>query len=298
MAGLGVSWAASAFEPPLPPDDPEFFEKLSRYHTEADAHIEENYGDCTLGFECSASLFANSSSKIDLSCGLSLGGGGSGGGNIDEHLSLLSQDFHDVIDHIGWERDGIEFCSLVTTSHVRSAESGPNTLLITINCWWFDDQKETIVLNSTIADRSLDSLADEASHAILGVVTQINPMTQNLTGDNRTVFTNVVIAVNENLKGTYYEAPLITIRFEGGETEDLIAINKDAPRFEVGESIFVLVNEPEPGGIHDDNYSLVGLYQGKYKIEKSGFAENRDYDRRSSLEEMCVLFGVDPIDDR
>ena len=103
-------------------------------------------------------------------------------------------------------------------------------------------------------------LADEASHAILGVVTQINPMPQNLTGSNRTVFTDVVIAVNENLKGTY-EASLITIRFEGGETEDMIVVNKDAPLFELGESIFVLVKEPEPGDGHGDNYTLVGLYQ-------------------------------------
>lgn len=293
LAGLGVSWAASAFEPPLPPDDPEFFEKMNRY-IEADAHIEADYGDCKLGFEHNASFLVNGSSNIALSCGFDLGGGASGGG-ADEHPSLLSRDFHRGFDHIKWERDGIEFCSLETTSHVRSAENGPNTLLITINCWWFDDQKETIVLNSTLADRQLDSLADEASHVILGVVTQINPMLQNLTGSNRTVFTDVVIAVNENLKGTY-EAPLITIRFEGGEAEDLIVVNKDAPRFEVGESIFVLVKAPEPGGIHDDTYSLVGLYQGKYTIGKGGFAENRDYDRSSSLENLRALFGTDPID--
>ena len=285
LAGLGAGWAASAFEPPIPPlpfDDPELFETMSRYHTEADAHIEADYGDCTLGFEHGSHFIANGSSNIALNCGFRLGGGASGGGGDDLHPSLLSKDFHSDVDHIKWERDGIEFCSLETTSHVRSADNGPNTLLITINCWWFDDQKETIILNSTLADRPLESLADEASHAILGVVTQINPTSQNLTGYNRTVFTDVAIAVNENLKGTY-EAPIITVRFEGGETQDLMVINKDAPRFKVGESVFVLVNEPEPDGIHGDRYSLAGLYQGKYTIEKSGFAENRDYNRSSSL---------------
>lgn len=280
LTGLGIGWAASAFEIP----DEDYIEKMRLYQSMANAHIEGNYADCTLGFEQSDARSADTSSSIDLSCGINLGsGGGLGGTNGDVNPSLLSPNFRGDSNHIQWERDKIEFCSLETASHTRSADIGPNTLLITINCWWFDDQKETIVLNSTISDLALISLADEASYAILGVVTQINPIPYNLTEYNQTVFTDVTIAVNENLKGTY-DDPLITIRFEGGETQDLIVINEDAPRFEVGESVFVLLKES------DNTYALAGLYLGKYTIGNDGFATNRDYDRNISLEELRAIF--------
>ena len=280
MAGLGVGWAAPQFEPPLLPDGLDL-EEMSLYQAEAGAHIEADYGDCTLGFEHGAFSFVNGSSNISLDCRFPLGGGASGSGS-DEYPSLLSRDFDDGSDYIRWERDGIEFCSLETTSHVRPPESGPNTLLITVNCWWFDEIKETVFLNSTLPDMPLSSLVNEADHVILGVVTQINA--HSTAGANRTVFTDVVIAVNENLKGTYGN-PLLTVRFEGGEAEDLIVINEDAPEFEVGESVFVLVAEPDNG----DNYTIVGLSQGKYQIGKDGLAENKDHYKISTLDELRLV---------
>ena len=216
-----------------------------------------------------------------MDCRFPLGGGASGSGS-DEYPSLLSRNFDDDSDYVKWKRDGIGFCSLETNSHVRPPENGPNTLLITINCWWFDDIKETVFLNFTLPDMPLGSLVNEADHAILGVVTQIN--TQNTTGANRTVFIDVVIAVNENLKGTYGDL-LITVRFEGGEVEDLIVINEDAPEFEVDESVFVLVVEPDNG----DNYTIVGLAQGKYEIGRDGIAENKDHYKVSTLDESRAV---------
>lgn len=159
---------------------------------------------------CARLSFVNGSSNIALDCGFDLGCGSSGSG-FDENPSLLSRDFHDDPGYIKWEQDGIEFCSLETASHVRAPENGLNTLLITVNCWWFDEMKETVFLNSTLPDMPLSSLANEASHAVLGVVTQINTIQQSTTGANQTVFTDVVIAVNENFKGTD-GGPLITVR--------------------------------------------------------------------------------------
>ena len=277
LAGLGVGLAASA--PPLLPPS-QYLENLERYITVADGHIEAEYVDCTLGFEHSK-FDHTGSTNIGLDCGFTAGSGGGRSGSVEEHPSLLAYE-HDYVD---WERYGIESCTLQTNSQVRAAESGPNTLLITINCWWYDDTKETVVLNSTLTDRQLRSLIHEASHVILGVVTQVNPVQVAAEGD-QAVFTDVVIAVNEDMKGTYQDT-LITIWIEGGETDQLLVINEDAPEFKVGERVVVFVKELD--GVHGGNYTLEGLSQGKYGLGPYDRAENKDPTKHTSLDELRAM---------
>ena len=309
MMILGVGWAEHI---PIPEDaDEQYLDYLNQatYRPEATGETESEYGDCTFRYE-TGSLIPGDGGKTDISmdCGLRHGGGGGGGG--DERLfNLLRPDFERHRDSIAWEQTGIEFCAIQTVNHARFPGHGPSTLSINIDCWWMDD---ITTLNATGDDRPVEELAAESAHAILGVVIQTDAIPYNITMANatsvngteiirETIFTEVTVAVNEGLRGTY-DDKLIMFRFEGGSIGDTKVINPIAPEFELGEHVLVLVGEPDPDGYHP----IVGQVNGKYSITEDMFAivgyhdrygpfDTTD-DRSSTLDELRELFQDVPFD--
>ena len=233
----------------------------------------------------------NASIDISIDCAASYGGGGSGG-NDDELYNVLAPNFHGGPDNtITWKQDGVDICDVQTTNNARYPGHGPSTLLIVISCSWEND---IITVNSTSDDRPVEELAADATHAVLGVVTQIESVPYNVTAVNatepirETVFTEVTLVVNEDLKGAY-NATLMTLRFEGGIVDNLRVVDTEAPRFELGEYVFVLVGQPDENG----RYQVVGQANGKYQIATGGFARTDDYERFTTVDELRALFGDD-----
>lgn len=311
LAGLGMVWAEHV---PIPDDLPEqllgheLFEVENSAAPEVSADTETEYGDCTVSFTQTPGSFggvwrSGGSADISLDCNRGYGSGASGGGYDGQMLfNPLSRDFDGDAESIIWEQGGVEFCDLQTTSYSRYPGHGPNTLLITINCWWDEEGVEIITLNATRDDRPLEELATEATHAILGVVAQIDVVPYNVTSANatsanvtepvqRTVFTEVVVVVREDLRGTY-NSTLMTLQFEGGTTDDLWIINDKAPAFSFGENVFVMAGQPDENG----HYPIVGMSNGKYKIFENGSAESGDYERFTTVDELRALFEYEPAD--
>ena len=288
LGGLALGWAA---EPPVqPPADPDYYEDRDRYESFSNSHIDREYGDCSLGIEAVGDFAHNSTASIDLACNHYLGGGSGGGGSDDRlgYPSLLHFDPVRIGDYTSWSQAGIESCTMQAFNLLRHQENGPSTISIVINCWWFEDQKRTLV-ESTPPDATPEFLANSTRHALLGVVTQVNPVPvqYNETGAPQ-VFTDVVIAVNEDLKGEYRD-PLITVRVDGGETDTEIVIYESAPKFKVGERVFVFVGDKDPDGAYGDNYHVAGQYQGKYTVTESGLAVNRDHGRILTLDDLRAI---------
>lgn len=297
VAGLGVSWAEHQ---PVPEDLSEeelkFFEQRTAM-PDASGHIDGEYGNCLLGFVSSSAFGQNATVDISMDCKLGYGGGGGGGGD-ERFYNLLIPNFHGPPrDSLVWEQDGVEYCDLQTTNKARYPGHGPTTLTIVINCWWED---EATILNATMDDRPIEELAAEATHAVFGVVTQVDTVLHNTTAINattingtaingtepvrETVFTEVTIVVNEDLKGVY-NATLMTLRFEGGVVDNLRIINPTAPQFELGEYVFVLVGEPDGDGY----YPIIGQINGKYVIEGGG-ARTDQYERFTTVDALRALF--------
>ena len=306
---LGVGWAEHV---PVPEDaDEQYLDFLNQatYRPEATGETEGEYGDCTFRYATSSpSPGRGGKTDISMDCGLGYGGGGGGGGD-ERFFNLLKPDFESHRDSITWEQTGIEFCSIQTVNHARFPGHGPSTLSINIDCWWMDN---ITTLNATEDDRPVEELAAESAHAILGVVIQTNAIPYNITMANvtsvngteiirETIFTEVTVAVNEDLRGTY-DDKLITFRFEGGSIDDTKVINPNAPTFELGEQVLVLVGEPDPDGYHP----IVGQVNGKYSITENMLAIVGYHDRygpfdvaddrSSTLDELRELFKDVPPD--
>ena len=289
LGGLALSWAIGPDLSALP-DDPEHFEKMKSYQSFSDSHRDGEYGDCTLGIEASSGFGTNATTHIDLKCNYYLGGGGGGGSSGEEYgyPSLHNFDHTHIGDYTNWEQDGIESCTMQAHNFLRHQENGPSTISVLINCWWFED-RERITIESSLPDFTPEFLANSSRHALLGVVTQINPVpVQYDEAGMQQVFTDVVIAVNEDLKGEYQD-PLITIRVDGGETDIEIVVHESAPVFKVGEMVLIFVGDKEPDSIYGDNYYVAGQYQGKYSIQESGFAANKDPNRNTTMDELRAV---------
>ncbi|MCE2508839.1 MAG: hypothetical protein J4G04_06035 [Nitrosopumilaceae archaeon] len=296
--GLGVGWAEHQPVPEgLGEEELEFFGQRTVI-PDASGHIDGEYGDCLLGFVSSSGFGQNATVDISMDCKFGYSGGGGGGGDDRFSYNLLRPSFYGhPRGSFAWEQGSVEYCDLQTTNKARYPGHGPTTLTIVINCWWED---KATILNATMDDRPVEELAAEATHAVFGVVTQIDTVLHNATATSittingtaingtepvrKTVFTEVTIVVNEDLKGAY-NATLMTLRFEGGVVDNLRIINPAAPQFELGEYVFVLAGEPDGDGYHP----IIGQINGKYTIEGEG-ARTVHYERFTTVDALRTLF--------
>ena len=148
---------------------------------------------------------------------------------------------------------------------------------------------EVVTLSGALPDFPVSYLAEETTYAIKGTVIQIKsvPVQYDVAGMPN-VFTDVVIAVEKDLKGLYVE-DTITVRVDGGQADGYTVVSEIAPEFEVGEEIFIFVGDKENDSIYGDNYYVAGLQHGKYNLDVDGKAKNKDPARDISEDELKEL---------
>ena len=143
------------------------------------------------------------------------------------------------------------------------------------------DQKETIRVGSSLPAYPLDYLAENTPFTIKGKVVEFQkvPISYDVAGIPN-IMTDVVIKVQKDLSGQYTDKT-ITLRIQGGETEDAIHVYEGTPEFVLGEKVLVLVADKAPKSIYGDNYYVAGMVYGKYSLD-NGDAKNHDSNRNMS----------------
>lgn len=148
-------------------------------------------------------------------------------------------------------------------------------ILSTVNT----DSKHTSYIGTTLPEYPIEFLAKETPFAIKGQVIDLVsvPIQYDAVGIPN-VFTDVVMAVDSDLKGQYTD-DTITVRVQGGETDSEKFVYESSPEFSVGEKVFLFVADKEPNSIYGDNYYVAGLQHGKYNLDVPGEAKNKNSDR-------------------
>lgn len=79
----------------------------------------------------------------------------------------------------------------------------------------------------------------------------------------RTIYTDVVIRIDESVKGDLPAGSTVTVRVEGGETEDIGIRVEHQPRFRTAEKVllFLRTDDTDPGV-----RTVQSLEQGKYTL--------------------------------
>ncbi len=143
------------------------------------------------------------------------------------------------------------------------------------------ETKETFRIGASLPDFPLEVLAENTPFAIKGTVIELIQIPIDENAFVKDVYTDVVIAVKEDLSGKYTE-DTITVRIQGGETETAKYVYDGSPEFTLGEKVLILVADKEPESIFGDNYYVAGWQHGKYNLDQEGEAKNKDSDRDMS----------------
>lgn len=149
-----------------------------------------------------------------------------------------------------------------------------------------DTGREVTRVAAVLPDYTLEYLAQNVPYAIKGNVTDIvkvPPQVDDLGVVD--VFTDVVVRVDEDLLGKYTEKT-ITLRVRGGDTGNGVVVVDGAPDFKIGEPVFVLVAEKEPGSIYGNNYYVAGMQHGKYSLDEAGNALSKDPSKNTSYKNL------------
>jgi len=108
-------------------------------------------------------------------------------------------------------------------------------------------------------------LTANASHIITGKVLSVE---SHYTQDRQSIYTEVIVAVGNQLKGNT-NSPELTIRFPGGEMEDMGLWIEDSPVFHYGEDVILFLVRNDDG-----SYKVWDMHQGKYTVANDIVVEN------------------------
>ena len=81
------------------------------------------------------------------------------------------------------------------------------------------------------------------------------------TYDNRMIWTDVVVRVDETLKGNLKAGQTVTVRVEGGVAEGIRVRVEHEPRFHDAEKVVLFLRESSEGG-----YAVQSVEQGKFTV--------------------------------
>lgn len=126
---------------------------------------------------------------------------------------------------------------------------------------------EVITIHSALPNYSVDYLAKETRHAIIGEVVSITPagILIDDAHSSKIVFSDVVIDVEKDLNGEYKDRQ-ITVKIRGGSLDGVQVISDSDPQFSIGERVLIFVGDKEPESIWGDSYYVAGLELGKYSL--------------------------------
>jgi len=147
-----------------------------------------------------------------------------------------------------------------------------------------ESEIETVVIDGSLPNYSVEYLAKETPYAIVGTVEDIImlPVQYDEVGIAN-VFTDIVIDVDKDIHQDYDQSD-IKVRIQGGQTEKHHVIVEASPVFEIGKRVLVIVAEKEPDSIYGNNHYVAGLQHGKYDLEENGMAINKDPSRNMPTE--------------
>jgi Phr family secreted Rap phosphatase inhibitor len=145
-----------------------------------------------------------------------------------------------------------------------------------------ESEFETVIVGSVLPNYPIDFLAENTSFAVKGKVIELIqvPVQYDVVGIGN-IFTDVVIDVKRDVSEKYTD-DTITVRVQGGETNNAKYVYESSPEFTVGEMVFILVADKEPESIYGDNYYVAGLQHGKFTLDENGNAKNKNPDRDMS----------------
>lgn len=119
---------------------------------------------------------------------------------------------------------------------------------------------EVITIHSALPNYSVDYLAKETRHAIIGKVVGITPagILVDDTHSSKIVFSDVVIDVEKDLNGEYQNDQII-VKIRGGSLDGIRVVSDSDPQFSIGERVLIFVGDKEPESIWGDSYYVAGL---------------------------------------
>lgn len=132
-------------------------------------------------------------------------------------------------------------------------------------------EKIVQVIHGSMPAYTVDQLSSGTKYAIIGTVKEITPIAVETERMEKTIFSDVVVKVKEDLNGLYDEKE-ITVRIQGGTVDNLQTISDPSAEFVVGEKVLFFVADKEPDSMWSDNYYVAGGYLGKYKLDDNGNA--------------------------
>lgn len=115
---------------------------------------------------------------------------------------------------------------------------------------------------TTVLPATLSEIVNGSQLIVHGRVVDVRAQT---TGDRRSIFSVVTVAVDEAVKGS--PGRLVTFRVPGGQIGRYRRVVVGAPDFEAGEEVVVFLRG---GGASMP--SLFGLAQGVYKVQRGAAA--------------------------
>ncbi len=113
---------------------------------------------------------------------------------------------------------------------------------------------------------SVDEMAQRAEHIVYG---QVVSLESTWNAENTTIFTQVIVRVDEGWKGTLQQNATVTLTVPGGEVDDIGIMSEHAPQFFFDEMVVLFLDTDERGQLR-----VAQDEQGKYTVAES-FALNQ-----------------------
>jgi hypothetical protein len=115
---------------------------------------------------------------------------------------------------------------------------------------------------TTFIEFTLKDLCMKSDHII---VAQVVSMKSYWNPDQRRIFTEIQLEVNDNIKGQFQKQDQLKLTVYGGTVNGITTIVVGAPRFTVGERSVLFLSERHSVKF-GRNFIVVGLSQGKFNI--------------------------------
>lgn len=165
-------------------------------------------------------------------------------------------------------------------------------------------EKETIYTTGALVEMSYEDLLAHSSLVASGTIEkeesfEILPV----NGGEAVVFTDYTFSIDQVLRGSS-TADSVTVRVQGGETDDLISIVEMSPTFTDGESVVLFLYQPGLGGYcntEGDYYYISGVSQGVFPLDGEHTDIQTAAELPHSAEELCTQITADsaeiPVDE-
>lgn len=129
-------------------------------------------------------------------------------------------------------------------------------------------------VSGILAGITLEDMLEKADVIAIGeVVGNSDPFKVQSVGGGISVFTDYEIEPLHVVRGDFSEEQTLTIRTQGGQTEDWKVICEQEPELLAGTEYLFFLRKPNVGGgfnTNDDYYDIMGVNQGLFEAQGNG----------------------------